>query len=158
MTDGEKVVLGGCIAFASAVVAGGISVYNALRGRGWNEDLEKLKAELRGIVDDEVQKTKYKLEQERLVHEVKFRAIYQKAGEIVEEAFRLVNDTYRKAMKFTAEFSTGDDGKSREENHESFRQSFNALQRYVEDRRIFFPTTMYQAITDFLQPVKKATH
>lgn len=176
MTDGEKVILGACVAVGAAIVSGVFAVYNAWKTRTANEQLEKFKSEanlelekFKGLVRSEIDQTlqnerigadrrlealRHDLRREATVHEIKFRKLYDSVAMVITGTFRRAA---RAKWSGLAALQAHQEGHAdMKEIFTCFAKDFNELHRYIFHTRIFLPHNVHAVINEFMEPLRKA--
>ncbi len=169
MTDLDKLLLSGAISAAVALLVTWLRGRNAVTQEQLKSDLmheqERTKGTIRAEIEEGLQQTKaeadqklealrHDLKREALVHEVKFRKLYDRVATVIDEIFSKLTTTYKYGMTLVAELEPAGD-ESKEEKYRRFANAFNDLHSYILHNRIYLPGRIHRVINPFMDKLKE---
>jgi hypothetical protein len=158
----ERLLITGVISAAVALLVSWLNRRNSVTQEQFKSDLtheqERTKGVIRAQIEGGLQEAKafternlevmrHELKREAFVHEVKFKRLYDKVAEVVEQTFGLLSKTYRSGTQATDLGSTG--GSKEQEYFTSFQSDVRELRDFVFANRLFLPAFLYQRVTAF---------
>jgi hypothetical protein len=112
--------------------------------------LQQAKAE----ADQKLEALRHDLKREAVVHEVKFRKLYDRVATVIDDIFSKLTTAYKSGMTLVAEFEReGDEPK--DEKYRKFAGAFNDLHDYIFHNRIYLPSRIHRVINPFMDQLKE---
>jgi hypothetical protein len=163
MTDFEKIMLTVAATLAASLISGIWAFVVSRHTARSNLTLEQVRAMYRGEIDErlhelrvasdhKLEALKYDLSRQALVHEIKFRKLYDRVSDVVQELFRLVTRAYVTGGVFVSPLDW--DTIPKEEKGRVFGEEFNALVSFIRDNRIFLPKQLHNVVNRFMDPLR----
>jgi hypothetical protein len=169
MSDYDKAMLTALVAVTAtfiSVIGSGVVAYLVSR---WttraNIETEEFKGLVRAEIEPELIRIKADFDQKQdalrhdlqraaVVHEIKFRKLYDRVSTVVEDTFKHISDAYRRGglLVEDLEWEGAPDKKKR---YEDFRQAFDFVVAYVFENRIFLPKMLHDAVNRFMDPLRE---
>ncbi len=116
------------------------------------EAIEPRLIDLKAKWDRDLEKRRQGWQREALIHEVKFRKLYDRVSVTVARSFRLVTEAYDSGSKLIS--VVDNDGISKDVKAQQFVKDFNDVQKFILRNRIFLPRQLHLALEKLLNPLR----
>ncbi|CAN5407065.1 hypothetical protein BH10PLA2_BH10PLA2_37290 [soil metagenome] len=176
MSDADKAYYAAFVAICASIIAGCFAILNGWRTRVANQkveeykrdaslELERFKGVVRAEVEQSLQKErldadrsmealKHAMQRERIVHEIKFKRVYDQVAEVLDEVFKKLTAAHRFGMAMVAELEWSP-VESKEEQYKRFATAFNDLNDYIFANRMYLPPQIHKVVDGFMKKLRK---